>query len=125
MNTSTIHPYTHSETHSQSVERRTIVFAEQLSLSVLVPIGTLKCYVCFIRQASHKDGYIYIYIYEGFWGGLTPENAFNSTALDELLGAGALGLKVESFVSLFFICYYHLDMESRNCPYKKFYFLGI
>ncbi|KAI5055987.1 hypothetical protein GOP47_0029508 [Adiantum capillus-veneris] len=29
----------------------------------------------------------------GFWGGLTPENAFNRSALTELLEAGALGLK--------------------------------
>lgn len=29
----------------------------------------------------------------GFWGGLVPENAFDSSALDELLGAGVLGLK--------------------------------
>eukprot|EP00249_Psilotum_nudum_P002703 c15825_g1_i1 orf=317-1837(+) len=29
----------------------------------------------------------------GFWGGLVPENAFNSTALDEILNFGALGLK--------------------------------
>lgn len=29
----------------------------------------------------------------GFWGGLVPENAFNSSALEELLTAGALGLK--------------------------------
>lgn len=30
----------------------------------------------------------------GFWGGLVPENAFNSSALEGLLNAGALGLKV-------------------------------
>lgn len=29
----------------------------------------------------------------GFWGGLVPENAFNSSALFDLLNAGALGLK--------------------------------
>ncbi|CAM6107609.1 unnamed protein product [Calypogeia fissa] len=29
----------------------------------------------------------------GFWGGLVPENAENETVLDELLNAGALGLK--------------------------------
>lgn len=34
-----------------------------------------------------------IYIDVGFWGGLVPENAFNSTALEHLLRAGALGLK--------------------------------
>lgn len=29
----------------------------------------------------------------GFWGGLVPENAFNSSALDELLRTGVLGFK--------------------------------
>eukprot|EP01018_Ginkgo_biloba_P033503 Gb_06435 [translate_table: standard] len=37
-----------------------------------------------------------IFVDVGFWGGLVPENAFNSSALNELLGAGALGLKVVS-----------------------------
>ncbi|CAB4317976.1 unnamed protein product [Prunus armeniaca] len=31
--------------------------------------------------------------YIGFWGGLVPENAFNGSALEDLLNAGALGLK--------------------------------
>lgn len=30
----------------------------------------------------------------GFWGGLVPENAFNASALEELLESGVLGLKV-------------------------------
>lgn len=30
----------------------------------------------------------------GFWGGLVPGNAFNATALEGLLNAGVLGLKV-------------------------------
>lgn len=34
----------------------------------------------------------------GFWGGLVPENAFNSTALEQLLEAGALGLKVHIYI---------------------------
>lgn len=34
-----------------------------------------------------------IYVDVGFWGGLVPENAMNSSALDILLEAGALGLK--------------------------------
>ncbi|KAH6773703.1 allantoinase [Perilla frutescens var. hirtella] len=34
-----------------------------------------------------------IFVDVGFWGGLVPENAFNSTALEHLLEAGALGLK--------------------------------
>lgn len=34
-----------------------------------------------------------IYVDVGFWGGLVPENAFNSSALEGLLNAGALGLK--------------------------------
>ncbi|KAG6387236.1 hypothetical protein SASPL_152423 [Salvia splendens] len=34
-----------------------------------------------------------IFVDVGFWGGLVPENAFNSTALERLLEAGALGLK--------------------------------
>ncbi|KAL7130046.1 hypothetical protein ABFS83_13G107700 [Erythranthe nasuta] len=34
-----------------------------------------------------------IFVDVGFWGGLVPENAFNATALDRLLQAGALGLK--------------------------------
>ncbi|KAJ3692985.1 hypothetical protein LUZ60_012080 [Juncus effusus] len=34
-----------------------------------------------------------LYVDVGFWGGLVPENAFNASALDKLLNAGALGLK--------------------------------
>ncbi|XP_038971157.1 uncharacterized protein LOC103721871 [Phoenix dactylifera] len=34
-----------------------------------------------------------IYVDVGFWGGLVPENAFNTSALQGLLNAGALGLK--------------------------------
>lgn len=34
-----------------------------------------------------------LFVDVGFWGGLVPENAFNITALNELLGAGVLGLK--------------------------------
>ncbi|XP_044495077.1 allantoinase isoform X2 [Mangifera indica] len=40
-------------------------------------------------EAAEKN----IYIDVGFWGGLVPENAFNVTALEALLNAGALGLK--------------------------------
>jgi len=31
----------------------------------------------------------------GFWGGLVPDNALNSSALESLLDAGVLGLKVD------------------------------
>ncbi|KAG1361255.1 putative Nuclear/nucleolar GTPase 2 [Cocos nucifera] len=34
----------------------------------------------------------------GFWGGLVPENAFNTSALQGLLNAGALGLKEGLYV---------------------------
>ncbi|XP_059435708.1 allantoinase-like isoform X1 [Corylus avellana] len=34
-----------------------------------------------------------IYVDIGFWGGLVPENAFNSSILEGLLNAGVLGLK--------------------------------
>uniref|UniRef100_A0A7N0RED8 allantoinase n=2 Tax=Kalanchoe fedtschenkoi TaxID=63787 RepID=A0A7N0RED8_KALFE len=34
-----------------------------------------------------------IFVHVGFWGGLVPENALNSTALEDLLDAGVLGLK--------------------------------
>lgn len=34
-----------------------------------------------------------IYVDVGFWGGLVPENAFNPSALEDLLNAGVLGLK--------------------------------
>nr|DAD22922.1 TPA_asm: hypothetical protein HUJ06_024385 [Nelumbo nucifera] len=34
-----------------------------------------------------------IYVDVGFWGGLVPENAFNTSILEALLRAGALGLK--------------------------------
>ncbi|XP_031278587.1 allantoinase isoform X1 [Pistacia vera] len=40
-------------------------------------------------EAAKKN----IYVDVGFWGGLVPENAFNATALEALLNAGALGLK--------------------------------
>jgi hypothetical protein len=32
--------------------------------------------------------------FPGFWGGLVPENALNTSILEGLLGAGVLGLKV-------------------------------
>ncbi|XP_059443678.1 allantoinase-like [Corylus avellana] len=34
-----------------------------------------------------------IYVDVGFWGGLVPENAFNSSILEGLLNVGVLGLK--------------------------------
>ncbi|KAL8235596.1 hypothetical protein R6Q59_016677 [Mikania micrantha] len=34
-----------------------------------------------------------IFVNVGFWGGLVPENAFNASILENLLKAGALGLK--------------------------------
>ncbi|PWA97870.1 allantoinase [Artemisia annua] len=34
-----------------------------------------------------------IFVNVGFWGGLVPENAFNASILENLLDAGALGLK--------------------------------
>ncbi|XP_057949263.1 allantoinase isoform X2 [Malania oleifera] len=34
-----------------------------------------------------------IHVDVGFWGGLVPENAFNASALEDLLDAGVLGLK--------------------------------
>ncbi|CAN6553040.1 unnamed protein product [Malus baccata var. baccata] len=34
-----------------------------------------------------------IYVDVGFWGDLVPENAFNASALEDLLDAGVLGLK--------------------------------
>ncbi|KAG0613438.1 hypothetical protein M758_6G102600 [Ceratodon purpureus] len=34
-----------------------------------------------------------IYIDVGFWGGLVPDNAYNASKLEDLLEAGALGLK--------------------------------
>ncbi|XP_030543600.1 allantoinase isoform X3 [Rhodamnia argentea] len=40
-------------------------------------------------KAAEKN----IYVDVGFWGGLVPENAFNSSALEALLEAGVLGLK--------------------------------
>jgi dihydroorotase-like cyclic amidohydrolase len=35
-----------------------------------------------------------LFVDVGFWGGLVPENVANLTVMDELLNAGALGLKV-------------------------------
>ncbi|KAH9329890.1 hypothetical protein KI387_001998, partial [Taxus chinensis] len=45
----------------------------------------------FVMKVDAAKGKIFVDV--GFWGGLVPENAFNSTAIDELLRAGALGLK--------------------------------
>jgi hypothetical protein len=36
--------------------------------------------------------------FEGFWGGLVPENAYNASVLEDLLAAGALGLKVRKTI---------------------------
>ncbi|XAR66450.1 Allantoinase [Bertholletia excelsa] len=41
-----------------------------------------------IKAAANK-----IYVDVGFWGGLVPENAFDRSALEDLLKAGVLGLK--------------------------------
>ncbi|XP_024029114.1 allantoinase isoform X2 [Morus notabilis] len=41
-----------------------------------------------IKSAENR-----IHVDVGFWGGLVPENAFNHSALEDLLNAGALGLK--------------------------------
>ncbi|XP_031391013.1 allantoinase isoform X1 [Punica granatum] len=40
-------------------------------------------------KAAEKN----IYVDVGFWGGLVPDNAYNSSALEALLQAGVLGLK--------------------------------
>lgn len=40
----------------------------------------------------------YMHIVTGFWGGLVPENAFNASALEDLLNAGVLGLKVNTLI---------------------------
>ena len=34
--------------------------------------------------------------FAGFWGGLVPDNAYNASKLEDLLEAGALGLKVRT-----------------------------
>jgi hypothetical protein len=50
-----------------------------------------------ILLCEHKQRYsfeIVLFVRPGFWGGLTPENGDNETALAELLDAGVLGLKV-------------------------------
>jgi len=39
----------------------------------------------------------------GFWGGLVPDNAYNASMLEDLLEAGALGLKVRTLVFAFFV----------------------
>jgi hypothetical protein len=36
----------------------------------------------------------YLTYFSGFWGGLVPENAHNTSILEGLLDAGVLGLKV-------------------------------
>lgn len=41
----------------------------------------------------------------GFWGGLVPEYAHNATVLEDLLDAGALGLKVETIFLSFMPCF--------------------
>lgn len=38
--------------------------------------------------------HLLVSVFAGFWGGLVPENAFNASTLENLLSAGALGLKV-------------------------------
>lgn len=50
-----------------------------------VSAETLKLKV----EAAHEK----LYVDVGFWGGLVPENAFNTSVLENLLNAGALGLK--------------------------------
>ncbi|XP_057815891.1 allantoinase isoform X2 [Cryptomeria japonica] len=54
-----------------------------------VPTTTSK--EAFDMKVDAAKGRLFVDV--GFWGGLVPENAFNNTAIDELLQAGALGLK--------------------------------
>eukprot|EP00252_Welwitschia_mirabilis_P019160 TRINITY_DN4370_c0_g1_i1.p1 TRINITY_DN4370_c0_g1~~TRINITY_DN4370_c0_g1_i1.p1 ORF type:complete len:430 (+),score=105.23 TRINITY_DN4370_c0_g1_i1:579-1868(+) len=54
-----------------------------------VPTTTTR--EAFQMKVSAAEGKLYVDI--GFWGGLVPENAFNATALTELLQSGVLGLK--------------------------------
>ncbi|KAF3551444.1 hypothetical protein DY000_02004959 [Brassica cretica] len=48
----------------------------------------VACFVSLIEAAKNR-----ILVDVGFWGGLVPDNALNSSALSSLLDAGVLGLK--------------------------------
>lgn len=47
--------------------------------------------------------------FEGFWGGLVPANAYNASVLENLLAAGALGLKVRKTVLPILWCRQYLE----------------
>ncbi|KAM0950121.1 putative allantoinase [Dioscorea sansibarensis] len=55
------------------------------SVPSTVSVETLRLKVEASKEKLHVD--------VGFWGGLVPENAFNGSALESLMEAGALGLK--------------------------------
>ncbi|XP_018676781.2 probable allantoinase isoform X1 [Musa acuminata AAA Group] len=57
-------------------------------LMILVCINLVYCQPMTVEAAQKK-----IYVDVGFWGGLVPHNAFNTSMLEGLLHAGALGLK--------------------------------
>ncbi|XP_019051521.1 PREDICTED: allantoinase [Nelumbo nucifera] len=59
-----------------------------------------------------------IYVDVGFWGGLVPENAFNTSILEALLRAGALGLKVTELgllLLLYFLNIINLVIWFSDC----------
>lgn len=55
------------------------------------------------------------YLFTGFWGGLVPENAMNTSSLEDLLEAGALGLKV-------FVLFLFLSWVLRLIFFSNYYF---
>ena len=56
----------------------------------------LKCFLAkLILSSTSVSNYA---ISTGFWGGLVPENALNASALEALLSAGVLGLKVSTYI---------------------------
>lgn len=62
----------------------------------------------------------------GFWGGLVPENAYNASVLEDLLEAGALGLKVRffKFFSVLSTVDISLKDDKENFVGKEYMFIS-
>jgi hypothetical protein len=62
---------------------------------IYVDVGTIhKLYLIIHSYINQLVSDIFYNYFPGFWGGLVPENALNTSILEGLLGAGVLGLKV-------------------------------
>ncbi|KAK9914673.1 hypothetical protein M0R45_038435 [Rubus argutus] len=70
-----------------------IRFATEFAMLVDMPLNSFPLTVSRGTELKLKAAESRIYFDVGFWGDLVPENAFNKSALEDLLQAGVFGLK--------------------------------